>query len=308
VTANFTAICHTLSLPYDADKIEVITAPNCPGVDAKERRYLGGTAVVLHGPDSGDTLFRGWTSGTDEVDKADARWASVVMSSDKTVIANYTSKSLGERMASAGTAVGDVLAVASKKMVGIVAAAATAYVQVLLAKVSLVAEGIGYLALGLENLGVHGAGIDGMKNTAKLMTSMLSMLSAPFDCVSAWAAGGSNTAIYAAQNLIGSVIVVGLSASAAKPPAPAAKGASSFDALAAQAMKLKSQVAPVASGALAINKAKNAYAVANGIGLEMTAHDAWGSQQSASVFGSCMAGKATTMATDLDNLASGRSN
>ena len=308
VTANFTAICHTLSLPYDADKIEVITAPNCPGVDAKERRYLGGTAVVLHGPDSGDTLFRGWTSGTDEVDKADARWASVVMSSDKTVIANYTSKSLGERMASAGTAVGDVLAVASKKMVGIVAAAATAYVQVLLAKVSLVAEGIGYLAVGLENLGVHGAGIDGMKNTAKLMTSMLSMLSAPFDCVSAWAAGGSNTAIYAAQNLIGSVIVVGLSASAAKPPAPAAKGASSFDALAAQAMKLKSQVAPVASGALAINKAKNAYAVANGIGLEMTAHDAWGSQQSASVFGSCMAGKATTMATDLDNLASGRSN
>ncbi len=48
VTANYEAICYELTLPNDADKIEVLTAPNCPGADASERKYLGGTVVVIH--------------------------------------------------------------------------------------------------------------------------------------------------------------------------------------------------------------------------------------------------------------------
>jgi len=309
ITANFTAICYTLSLPYDADKIEVVTPPNCPGVDVGQHRYLGGTPVVLHGNDKGDSLFRYWKSGHDVVDSKDARWASVMMSSDKTVIANYTAKSVGERMTAVGTAIGDVLAVASKKIVGIVAATAAAYVKVLLAKVSLVASGIGYIAMGLEELGVHGAVIDGMKNASAMMNSMLEMLSAPMDCISAWAAGGSNTVIYAAQNLIGSAIVSGLSASAAKPAQPAASGASSLASLAAKAGELKAAAAPAITAATALNDAKKVYDIASSgsdVGLEMTAHDAWGSQASASVFGSCMAGKAAAMATSLDNVASNK--
>lgn len=309
VTANFTAICYTLSLPYDADKIEVVTAPNCPGVDASQRRYLGGTPVVLHGNDKGDSLFRYWKSGHDVVDSKDARWASVMMSSDKTVIANYSAKTAGEHLTSVGTAIGDVLAVASKKIVGVVAATAAAYVKVLLAKVSLVASGIGYIAMGLEELGVHGTVINGMKNASAMMNSMLEMLSAPMDCISAWAAGGSNTVIYAAQNLIGSAIVSSLSASAAQPAQPAASGASSLASLAAKAGELKAAAAPAITAATALYDAKKVYDVASGggdVGLEMTAYDAWGSQASASVFGSCMAGKAANMATSLDNVASNR--
>jgi predicted outer membrane repeat protein len=291
VTANFSAICYTLSLPSDADKLEVITAPNCPGVDVSRRMYLGGTAVVVHAPDKGDVLFRNWVSGTDVID-ADTHWASVVMTSDKSVVPYYSTKSVGEQITTYGTMVGDQMAIASKKMIGVAAAAVSAYVKTLLSKATLVASGIGYIAQGLEYFGVEGAVIDGMKSASTAMNDMLSMLFAPLDCITAWSAGGENTAFYAAQNLIGSAIVEGFSSSAQKPQAPTS-AETTLQKLQAQAGAAKTLAAPAASAASAIDSAKSIYdaAASGNIGWESSAYDAWASQNSVSVYTTCMANK-----------------
>ena len=111
----------------------------------------------LHGSDKGDSLFRNWVSSIDAVD-SDPHWASVVMTSDKTVVPNYSAKSAGEYITHYGTLVGDNLAIASKKMIGVASAAVSAYVQTIFMNVTLVASGIGYVAQGLEYVGVHGRG------------------------------------------------------------------------------------------------------------------------------------------------------
>jgi hypothetical protein len=303
VTANFEAICHTLSLPSDADKLEVVTAPNCPGMAASENLYLGGTAVVIHASDRSDTLFRNWVSGVDAVD-SDPHWASVVMTSDKSVVPYYSSKSAGEYVTQYGTVVGDSLAVGSKKMIGVASAAMSAYVKVLVTKASLIATGIGYIAEGLEHMGIEGSAIDGMKNAATAMNDMISMLWAPLDCITAWSAGGDNTTFYAAQNIIGTAIVTALSAGAQQQQQPAAQ--TTFEKLEAQAAALREKAKPGIQAAGAILAAKSAYdaAAAGNIGWESSAYDAWASQNSLSVYTSCMVDKTggtmTSIMTALD--------
>ena len=302
ITANFQAICYTLNLPSDADKLEVVTAPNCPGVPASERRYLGGTAVVLHAPDKGDTLFRHWVSGTDAID-ADPRWASVVMSGDRTVIPYYSSKSVGEQLSTYGGIVGDALAVTSKKFVGVASAAVSAYFKVLISKATLVASGIGYIAQGLEYLGVEGAAIDAMKNASTAMNSMITMLFAPLDCITAWSAGGSNTAIYAAQNLIGTAIVTAMASGAQQQQGAAPT--STLGQLKSKALELKAQAKPAVTAYSAITSAKKVYdAAASGdIGWESSAYEAWGSQSSLSIYSTCMADAAGGMMSGVGALA-----
>jgi len=302
IVANFQAICHTLSLPSDADKLEVITAPNCPGTDASQRMYLGGTDVVLHATDRDDTLFRNWVSGTDEIDQDDAHWASVTMTSDRTVVPYYSAKSASEQITEYGAMAGDLLAVASKKALGFATATMSAYLKTLVQKVTLVADGIGYLAQGLEALGVHGAVIDGMKNASTMVSSMISMLWAPFDCLTAWSAGGEDTAFFAAQNLLGTALVATMSTSAAQQQAAAPT--STFQQLKAKAQELKAAAAPVKTGVSALQAAKSTYdaAASGSVGWESSAYDAWGSQASAAVFTSCLSGRATGVMDSMDSV------
>ncbi|MCU1439263.1 MAG: hypothetical protein JWP85_260 [Rhodoglobus sp.] len=290
VSANFTAICYKLSLPSDADKLEVITAPNCPGMAASEKLYLGGTAVVIHASDRSNSLFRNWVSGVDAID-ADTHWASVIMTSDKSVVPYYSSKSAGEYITQYGTLVGDSLAIASKKMIGVASAAVAAYAKVLISKASLVASGIGYVAQGLEYLGVEGSAIDGMKSASTAMNSMITMLFAPLDCITAWSAGGENTAFYAAQNLIGTAIVTALSAGAQQPQQAAPQ--STLDKLKAQAAEAGKKAEPGIQAVTAIAAAKTVYdaAASGNIGWEGSAYDAWASQNSVSIFTTCMANR-----------------
>ncbi|MGV8882454.1 MAG: beta strand repeat-containing protein [Rhodoglobus sp.] len=290
ITARFEAICHTLTIPSDTDNIEVVTAPNCPGVDPSQHQYLGGTAVVLHANDKGDTLFRNWVSGTDAID-ADTRWASVMMTSDKSVIAYYSAKSAGEQVTTYGTLIGDELAVASKKMVGFASAIVSAYVKTLLLKVTAVVATVGYLAEGLEYLGVKGSFIDGMKDASTAMNSLITMMFAPLDCITAWSAGGEDTAFFAAQNLIGTALISGMTSQAnSSKPVPVI---SSLDVIRNKAMALKGAAAPVATAVTALASAKGIYdaAASGNIGWESSAYDAWGSQASVSVYTSCMANR-----------------
>lgn len=184
----------------DADKLEELTATNCPGVDASKRMYLGGTSAVLHAADKGDTLFRHWVSGTDAIEASDARWASVVMTA---------------------------------------------------------------------------------------------LMWAPFDCITAWSAGGENTAVFAAQNAIGTAIVSALASGAQQQQQQSSD--STLSKLKAQAQEAKEAAKPGMQAASAILAAKSVYdaAAAGNIGIETSAYEAWGSQASLSVFGTCMAGRAS---------------
>jgi hypothetical protein len=301
ITANFDAICHTLSLPSDADKLEVITEPNCPGADASENLYLGGTVVVLHAPDSGSTLFRHWVNGIDATDPDDARWASVVMTTDKTVVAYYSAKSVGEQFTTYGALVGDQMAVASKKMVGFASAAVGAYVKGLLENVTLAFSTVGYIAQGLELLGVHGSAIDGMKNASALLGAMMSLLVSPFDCISAWSSGGDDTAMFAAQNFIGTQLVKGLAGKAKEPPA---ETFSTLDELKAEAKLLAGTAGQASDKYTAIKGAKGVYdaAASGNVGWESSAYEAWGTQSGASVLGTCMSGKTGDILDSMDKL------
>ena len=138
---------------------------------------------------------------------------------------------------------------------------------------------------------MEGAGIDAMKNASAAMNSMISMLFAPLDCITAWSAGGSDTAIYAAQNLIGTAIVSALSSGAQQQSSNT--GSSSLDQLKAQAAQLKGVALPAANAVSAIASAKTIYDAASSgnIGWESSAYEAWGSQASYSVYSTCMKDK-----------------
>jgi len=305
ITAQFEAICHRLSIPSDTALIEVLTAPNCPGVDPSEKLYLGGTSVVLHATDGGDTLFRHWLRGTSAIDPDDARWASVDMTTDAEVVAYYSSKSVGEQFASYGGQVGDVMAVTAKKMVGVAAAAMTSYVKTLFTKVTLITDGIGYIAQGLEQLGVKGTVIDGMKSASSMLNSVISLLWAPLDCITAWSAGGDNTVLYAAQNLVAS-LAVGKLSEAAQTAASTSAATNSLSQMIDSAKKLKDAAKPtVVTGLAAVKAAKLSYDAAQSgdIGLDSSAYEAWGSQQSLSVYSTCMATRTGAAADTLDRSA-----
>ena len=316
LAANFTAICYTLSLPSDTQLLEVITQPNCPGGEtsstpgggaattSSKLSYLGGTNVVIHARDAKDTLFRHWVSGTDAIDEEDAHWASVTMSSDKTVVPYYSSKSVGEQVSTYGGAIGNQMAIMSKKLVGVATATVSAVVQAFIMKASLVAQGIGYIAMGLEGLGVHGAGIEVLKNVSTAITSMLALLYAPFDCMTAWSAGGTDNAIYAAQNAIGTAIVTAMSAGAAKAPSTA-NPLTTLGQLEIQAEKLAKNLKPVATAATTLYNAKKVYDAADDdkIGWETSASEAW-SSSGGSVFSSCMMDKTVGMAESVNQVMS----
>ncbi len=300
VTARFQAICHTLDTTTDADKIEVITAPNCPGMDPSKHLYLGGTPVVIHATDQGDVLFRNWSNSVDSTDPTDGHWASVVMTSDRKVVPYFSEKSAGEYITSYGTQIGDGMAIGAKVMVGVAAAALSTYAKTLISKVTLVTSAIGYIAQGLEAVGVHGSVIDGMKDASQMMNDMVNLLFAPLDCITAWSAGGTGTALYAAQNLVGQAIVEAASAGAQQPDEDPATTIAKLKAAAASA---KESADPAIQAAQAINGAKTTYEAgqSSGLGIDFTASaaDAWGSESSTSVFTSCMSGRAGSALTSI---------
>ena len=308
ITANFDAICYELSLPEHAEKVEVITEANCPYTEEGKRLYLGGTPVVLHGSDKGEALFRYWKSGVDVID-SDPHWASLVMTSDKTVIPHYTNRTVGEQITKYGTMVGDSLAVASKKMLGVVTATMTAYVKEVLSKATLVADGLGYVALGLEAVGVEGAAIDGMKNMSTMMNNVIGLLWAPMDCLTAWSAGGEDNLFYAAQNAIGTAVVTYMSLNAQKLEEQVVAPVSTWDKLVAQATELAELAAkkaePAVTAATALEQAKLVYdASSSGLdGWESSAYEAWGSQASVSVYTNCMANRVSDTADAMTTVA-----
>ncbi len=131
------------------------------------------------------------------------------------------------------------------------------------------------------------------------MSSMISLLWAPLDCITAWSAGGEDTVIYAVQNAIGTAIVTAysLNQAASKPAELVTTPTTTFDKLTAQASALASTAAkkaePAVTAATAIGQAKKIVSAAEGgnIGWESSAYDAWASQESLTVYTQCMAAR-----------------
>ena len=321
VTANFQAICYRLDTSEAIDaidfpnlpgqilsargrpKVEVVTNPNCPGVRPAEHMYLGGTPVVLRASDGGDTLFRDWADPAYEVDPTDHHWASVMMTQDRRLVPYFSEKSVGEYITSYGSDIANGMALGAKITAGFVAASASAYLKTAISNVALVVSAVGYVAQGLEALGVSGTVIDGMKQASTLVSNMIDMFFAPLDCISAWSAGGEGTALFAAQNVLGAAIVQAATAN----PQQAQDATSTLARLKQTAQEAKQQADPAIKGARALNAAKTVYqAGANGgIGFDpsQSAADAWGSAASISVFSSCMSGRVGDVMSSVEALA-----
>jgi len=288
ISARFQAVCHKLSVPYDTAQIRVLTAPNCPGMPASDQLYLGGTAVVLHADDGGSALFRHWREGTDSTD---GRYASVVMDRDRTVIAYYSDRSLGENLSRVTNAVTDGLGVGVKKTLGFVTALAAAAVKSVVSTATAAISVMGYLGQALDAMGLEGSAADWMKTRSAAASAVIALLSSPLDCMTEWSAGGRDNPFYAAQNAFGSSVVLALSVANAPAAAGAVANPDLLDKLIGAGEQVVAVAAPVAGvAATAIATAQNSMAAnASGSnGWESSARDAWGSEASWSVFSSCM--------------------
>lgn len=287
LTADFEAICYRLGVPYDADGLEILTEPNCPGMDAAQRMYLGGTQVVVHAADYGDSLFRNWVSGTDHIDPDDQRWVTVRMDDNKDVIAYYSERSAGEYLSHYGTKVGDQLAVGSKKLVGMATTAVSVYAASLLSKVTLVASGLAFVASGLEAVGLGGAVADGIRSTANVMSDLMTFVFAPLDCMGVWAAGGDDTVMYAAQNAFGTAFVMAAKSGSSKT---AANGQQAEQGLKTRAKSVSEDLTKAKQAAAVLLATRDMYDAASDgrYGWEGSAHDAWVSQESRDVMNQCM--------------------
>jgi hypothetical protein len=204
VTATYQVICHELASNFGS--VTVDPAPNCPGAAPGSHSYVGGTVVTLTRTSEGANLFRGWT-GAPDATQGDL--AQVTLSGDRAVYANFTAKSVGESFVGAMTSVGDFVAVAAKKTVGVVAAVAGAVVtgaNPLAAAAGAVALVLKGLVAGLEALGLHGAVLDGMSSASADIGAFLTYMTSTLSCATNWASSnGSTDAGAAAKTVQGQV-------------------------------------------------------------------------------------------------------
>ena len=228
VTATLQAKCYTLSLPHDTQRLTVMTPPNCPGEEQTlpwlddsmgpvaftmthptTYRYLGGTDVVVRATTGGDPRFRHWTSGADSTSSEDGEYAGVHMSSDKTLVAYYSSTSISEDFKDFGDSFVMTMSTTAKVMTGFATAAAGAYVRSLTSVVGIAGVALSATADALTALNVSGKAVDGIRSAGQTINSVVDMLAAPFDCLTAYSAGGDDNMLFAMQSFIGGGIALG---------------------------------------------------------------------------------------------------
>jgi len=191
ITATYQVVCHQLTSNWAS--VQVDPAPNCPDTPASENRYIGGTTVTLTATSEGSNLFREWKGAADATDD---RFAAVVMSSDKSVYAYFSSKSAGEAISSAFTDLGNALAVAAKKAVGAAAAVASALVAgsnpVFVAMSGVAAFGSA-LSFITDKLGVQGKVLDAILSGTSAVGTAMEIMQAPFQCGVEWGGSAGST-------------------------------------------------------------------------------------------------------------------
>ncbi|MBN9140786.1 MAG: Ig-like domain repeat protein [Micrococcales bacterium] len=191
ITATYQVVCHQLTSNWAS--VQVDPAPNCPDTPASENRYIGGTTVTLTATSEGSNLFREWKGAADATDD---RFAAVVMSSDKSVYAYFSSKSAGEAISSAFTDLGNALAVAAKKAVGAAAAVASALVAgsnpvfVVMSGVAAFGSALSFIT---DKLGVQGKVLDAILSGTSAVGTAMEIMQAPFQCGVEWGGSAGST-------------------------------------------------------------------------------------------------------------------
>ena len=182
--------CYTLTVT-PADRTVRGEEPNCPNTDPADDLYVGGTIVALHTWDGGE-VWVGWR-GDVETSK-NPSW--VYVDEDSTARAEWRDKTWDEDVVDFFEDVGDAVAVAGKKLVGVAILAASALLEstftAVLGVVSLVSMGVGAIAGGL------GAPTDsGFMDVMKGIQQTTALFSSPFSCGAEWAFsdGGSTSTL-----------------------------------------------------------------------------------------------------------------
>jgi hypothetical protein len=176
LTVNLTPRCFTLTT---GAKVGLDTAPNCPGTDPGKHRYLAGTAVSMYfSGNPADTFysFKG-------ADATNEKLAVVIMNRDREVTADFHSAS-GLELAV------KIISSVEQRIIAALVAAATGIAGEILFVVQAASLAVVGIATVLEVAGVHGTGIDAMKNSVNAVGSSMAVVTALQDCTMAWAGNG----------------------------------------------------------------------------------------------------------------------
>ncbi len=197
ITATYNVKCYALSSNFD--DLAVSPAPNCPDAPAGSHSYIGGTVVTFQATGHGDDVFRGWTGdGT-----AAGAYAYVTMDADHGVYADYTAKSVGEKITAVADSVGNDVAIGAKKLVGVVSAVVGGLVMgdnpitAIGGLVVLLGEGVQAIA---NALGVSSAGLTAFEGGILDISEMLTYLNSTSQCATVWAAAGNSDSATSASS------------------------------------------------------------------------------------------------------------
>src|SRR6185437_14652320 len=201
ITATYQVVCHKLTSNY-SEGVTASPAPNCPDTSATTHEYIGGTTVALAATGKSGDNFTGWTGSPTG---STGNYAWVTMTKDVAVYADYTGKSVGQKISDAVTEAATEVAIAAKKATGVVAAAASA---LLVGENPLTAAGSMVVLLGtgvsdlLKALGVSGSGLTDLNNVLTDISQTITMATAYLNCTTVWSANGNTTAAGASPTTV----------------------------------------------------------------------------------------------------------
>ena len=187
LTATYQVNCFALTTNPQHTKVD--PAPNCPNTDASKNMYIGGTTITLQTTgNAGTKVFRGFTG---DFDGQSGIYSWVTIDNDAVIYSNYENRTAGEAITDALSDAADGTAILAKKAVGVVAAAAAAFVMgdnpVLLVASLVVLLGTGVQAiadafnLSSDGLKAFTGGITALSQTLTFMQSMAT-------CATVWSA------------------------------------------------------------------------------------------------------------------------
>jgi hypothetical protein len=170
-------------------------APNCPDEPASADEYVGGSIVTLGETTPSGYNFDGWQGTQQSAASNDGSgYTYVIMTADSTVTADFEKKSVAQQISDGlDTATQDV-AIAAKKVVGVVAAVVGG-VALGLNPVTGVVGLVDLIGLGVTSLladaGVSGSALDGLNEGLTDVAQTLSFAIADLSCATVWSANAN---------------------------------------------------------------------------------------------------------------------
>jgi len=211
ITAKYQVHCFQLTSNW-ANNAAPDPAPNCPGAPASEHRYIAGTVVTLEATRDGSAIFREWKG---PVDAVDGKFAAVVVNADKAVYSYFSSPSAGEAIRDAFVSLGNDIAVAAKKGVGVAAAVASSFIAgsnpvfAVMSAVSAFGKALSFIT---DKLGVQGQVLDAILTGTEAVGTAMELLQAPFQCGVEWSASAGSSSYSAPPDTSGSIQTVAANA------------------------------------------------------------------------------------------------